>query len=116
MFSFSCCCCIRDAHRPSFSAIFDEASKRASPEAPHCLAIFYPGSANDAAAAGMEPSVYFHALLDIVVGICEAVAREELLHTPLKVVLEVKRRSKGFPKAHTSFTGGGSNAGASGNH
>ena len=84
----------------SFSAIFDEASKRASPEAPHCLSIFYPGFSVDAAAASMQPSLYFHALLDTVVGICEAVAREELLHASLKVILEVKRRANGFSKAH----------------
>ena len=84
---------------PSNSAIFDEASKRASAQASHCLAVFYPGSAAAAAAACIEPALHFHSLLDNVVGICEAVAREELLHVPLKVVLEVKRRSNGFSKA-----------------
>jgi hypothetical protein len=82
------------------SAVFDEASKRASPEAPHGLAIFYAGSAADAAAVSVEPSVHFHALLDKVVGVCESVAREELLHDALKVVLLVKRRADGHRKSH----------------
>jgi hypothetical protein len=84
---------------PPISAVFDEASKRASPEAPHGLSIFYAGSAADAAAASVEPGLFFHTLLDNVVAVCESVAREELLHDALKVVLLVKRRANGHRKS-----------------
>jgi hypothetical protein len=47
----------------------------------------------------VEPSLYFHTLLDNVVAVCESVAREELLHDALKVVLLVKRRANGHRKS-----------------
>ena len=78
---------------PPLRAAFDEASKRSSPEL-HCLAVFYAGPAADAAAAS-DARQHFHSLLDSVVDMCEGVAREELLHDLLNVVLEVKRHATG---------------------
>lgn len=83
---------------PLFSAVFDEAAARASPQGGHCLSVFYPGAAAEAAAAATQPALHFHSLLDNILSICEFVAREELLGDTLKVVLEIKRRAQGFPK------------------
>lgn len=85
-----------------FSAVFDEAAARTTPEGCHCLSIFYPGSAVEAAAAGTEPALHFHSLLDNILSICEFVAREELLGDTLKVVLEIKRRAQGYPSSQGS--------------
>ena len=82
---------------PRVRTAFDEASERSSSEQ-HCLAVFYAGPAADAAAAS-DARQHFHSLLDSVVDICEGVAREELLHDVLNVVLEVKRRARGYAAA-----------------